>query len=101
MTGPEHVRAIDRPHVRAVIDHIAQRVAQARLDQGMSRKELARRTGFSPALLRKIEAGGKELYVGTVLVVAEHLSIDPAELFTAPVLDPTDVSNAKQPNETT
>jgi transcriptional regulator with XRE-family HTH domain len=73
-------RAGDR--VAEVDGRFALRLAQARLDQDLSRAELARISGVGRHVIEKIEnrIQGRRASIGEVIVLAEALGMKPGEL---------------------
>ncbi len=69
----------------AAAEHIAafgMRLKNLRLKSGMTRKDLAERSGLSPYHLNKIERGASGPSFGAIHALAAALHIDPSVLFT-------------------
>ena len=64
------------PEYRAAIDAIS----QARIERGISQRELARRLGKPPSFVNKIEQLERRLDVLEFVAVAHCLGLQPADL---------------------
>ena len=62
---------------------IVRALVQARLAQGLSQRELARRLAKPPSFVAKIEQGERRVDVLEFIAIARCLGIQPADLFAA------------------
>ena len=82
--GPRRRGAIERLRERvAHVDQgewlfaqIADDVADRRLEQGMSQKELAEKCGTTQSAIARLEAGGRPPRIDTLLRIAEALDCE-------------------------
>jgi transcriptional regulator with XRE-family HTH domain len=56
------------------------RVRQARLELGLTQRELAARSGLHPTYISSVEMGDRNIGLLNVVRIAEALEVDPAEL---------------------
>jgi transcriptional regulator with XRE-family HTH domain len=55
---------------------IADKVAQRRIEQGLSQRELAERVGTTQSAIARLERGGRPPRIDTLLNIAEALDCD-------------------------
>ena len=60
---------------------VAQVIARAREERGVSQRELAARLKRLHSVIGMIERGGRQVTVPELIAIAEALQFDPAELF--------------------
>lgn len=63
---------------------IGRRIAEMRVERGLTQEEYAERCGWSLKYLQRIEAGRQNLSVRSLVKLANALRIRAAELFVAP-----------------
>ena len=82
--GPRRRGAIERLRERVahveegewLFAQIADDVAERRLQQGLSQKELAEKCGTTQSAIARLEAGGRPPRIDTLLRIAEALDCD-------------------------
>lgn len=62
-------------HVAQEIDRLGERLRKARLDCGISQRELARRLELSPSLISQLEKGDSKPSVGTLYAIVTELGV--------------------------
>lgn len=66
------------PHPLLV--NVGRRVAELRAEQGLTQEELAERAELSARYIQRVESGGENLTLLTLLHVADALRVEPADL---------------------
>ncbi len=77
--------------IAACARFVAEHVRALRAAQGLTRNELAVRSGLSPRALAHLESGSANLTLHTLVAVAVALGVDAPSLLTAPTLEPTSI----------
>ena len=80
---PEARRSLERLHRRIVAGdrgwffaQIADRVAERRVEKGLSQRELAERCGTTQSAIARLERGGRPPRIDTLLRIAEALDCE-------------------------
>jgi len=61
-----------------------QRLRELRTEHGLSQDDLARRTGVHPTAIGRLERGGREPRLATILRIARGLDVPPGMLLDEP-----------------
>ena len=69
---------------RGVLSAVGARIGELRRGVGVTQDELAERAGMATRDLARIEAGGRNVTVGTLVRIACALGVDMARLFDPP-----------------
>lgn len=82
-SGPESLRSLERLHQRIVTGdrgwffaQIADKVAERRLEVGLSQRELAELCGTTQSAIARLERGGRPPRIDTLLRIAEALGCE-------------------------
>jgi transcriptional regulator with XRE-family HTH domain len=67
-----------------VVERVGRRVAELRREQGWTQESLAERLGITIQRISRIEAGGANMTIETLVGLAHVLDVDVVELFTTP-----------------
>ena len=90
---PDPPSNLERQHLR---DDLGQRLREAREQQRIGLRELARRLGLSPSLISQIETGKSEPSINTLFAMVSELELSVNEI----VFDPQLGSGRSQPDAT-
>jgi transcriptional regulator with XRE-family HTH domain len=66
---------------RSILDSLGAEVRQRRKDRDLSQEELAHRSGYSRAVVSKLERGEENVAVMTLFAIAVTLEVSMTELF--------------------
>ena len=78
----------------ALLAVVGGHVRELRLEQGLTLQGLGERTGLSPAMLSLLERGKTAPSLGTLVVLAQALGVQPGDLLASPDGAPETVSRA-------
>lgn len=67
-----------------VMRHVGRRIAELRVERGLTQDQLAERAGVTVGYVRTVEGGRGNLTVFTLVKFATLLDVEPAELLVPP-----------------
>lgn len=79
----KHQTGVGRPRKErpdSLYGRLGARVHELRVARGLTSQELAKAAGVSFGLVLKVEAGHASIQLGTVLAIAEALTVPPSKL---------------------